>query len=256
MLCQKVLPLLSEFFDEVLDADSAVQVSQHVSQCAGCKKELDGIADLRARLRSLDRVRAPEYLRSLVQHRLAREPWQSRLRNELSRYWSIIRTTEGMWYATRALGSVMATIFFMMISSGVSPYVVQAEAPVVAKSPLPLNSAYGPTVSTSVSKRFGTMPVPAPPKSNRPAAINKLCLFQYGESVPESGNEDNVAILYQVDQHGTAKAESVIEHPVDPNFLVNFNDLIASARLKPASENGRAVASSIVFTFTKILVSN
>lgn len=113
MLCEKVLPLLSEFFDEVLDSDAAVQVSQHLGQCIGCRKEFDSYAALHHRLKSLNRMPAPEYLRSLVQHRLTQESWRAHLRNELARYWSIIRTTEGMWYATRALGTVMASIFFL-----------------------------------------------------------------------------------------------------------------------------------------------
>jgi hypothetical protein len=256
MLCKKVLPLLSEFFDGVLDADSAVQVSQHLSQCDGCRKEFDSFSALRAKLKSLDRVQAPEYLRSLVQHRLAKEPWRMRVKNELSRYWSIIRTTEGMWYATRAVGSVMATVFFMLISSGVTPYVVQAEAPVM-REPLPLNPAYGPKVSVNVSKKLGTFPTPVPSKlSGRsgPAAINDLYLMKYGESVSQVGKDDYLSILATIDRRGTAKVESVIEHPSDQNLLYEFNQVIESARVRPARENGRAVSSSVVFTFSKIFV--
>ncbi len=130
MLCETVLPLLSEFFDGVLDADTAVQVSQHLSQCQHCRRELDSFADLHDRLRSLDRMQAPEYLRRLVQRRIAREPWRARVRNELSRYWSIIRTTEGMWYATRVLGTIMASIFFLTISSAITPLYLRTESPV------------------------------------------------------------------------------------------------------------------------------
>jgi hypothetical protein len=256
MLCKQVLPLLSEFFDEVLDADSAVCVSQHLGQCIRCRKEFDGYSALRSKLKSLHRMQAPEYLQSLVQHRLAKEPWRSRVRNELARYWSIIRTTEGMWYATRAVGSVMATVFFMMISSGVTPYIVQAEAPIM-REPLPLNPAYGPKVSVSVSKKLGMLQAPVPTKLNSssgPAAINDLYLLKFGESVSEAGKNDHFKVLYMVDRSGTAKVESVIEHPVDQNLLNEFNQVIESARVRPASANGRAVASSIVFTFSKIFV--
>jgi hypothetical protein len=161
-----------------------------------------------------------------------------------------------MWYATRALGSVMATVFFMMISSGVTPYVVQAEAPVM-REPLPLNPAYGPKVSVGVSKKLGTLPSPVPARlggRSGPAAINDLYLLRYGESISEVGKNDHFKVLYMVDSSGTANLESVIEHPSDQNLLNEFNQLIASARVRPASANGRAVPSSIVFTFSKIFV--
>jgi hypothetical protein len=40
MLCEKALPLLSEYFDEVLDPDTAIQLSQHLGQCINCRREL------------------------------------------------------------------------------------------------------------------------------------------------------------------------------------------------------------------------
>ena len=55
MLCEKVIPLLSEYFDEVLDAETAIQVSQHLDQCVRCRKELSELSAVHDRLRSLKR---------------------------------------------------------------------------------------------------------------------------------------------------------------------------------------------------------
>ena len=52
MLCKKVLPLLSEFFDGVLDDDTSVQVSQHLGQCIRCRKEFNGLSALLTMLNS------------------------------------------------------------------------------------------------------------------------------------------------------------------------------------------------------------
>ena len=253
MLCKTVLPLLSEFFDEVLDADTAVQVSQHLSQCQHCRKEFDSFADLHNRLSSLDRVQAPEYLRRLVQRRIAGEPWRARVRNELSRYWSVIRTTEGMWYATRALGTVMASMFFLIISSAITPLYIQTESPVNTTGWPSLRAEVG----ASVLNRLGMTQVPLKMAGRSgPAAINDLYLLEYGnrESVSRVEKDDTFSVDAVVDRSGSVKVQSVIEPPSDKALLSEFNAMISSARCRPASENGQAVPSHLVLTFSKVFV--
>jgi len=255
MLCQKVLPLLSEFFDGVLDADLAVQVSQHLGHCIGCRKEFDSFATLHNKLRSLDRVQAPDYLHALVQHRLARQPWRASVRNELERWWSIIRTTEGMWYATRAMGTVMSTVFFFMISSAL-PFCIQTADPVAQRPPTTFTYGQQVRVNMSVSKIFGVIPSQLALKASRsdPAAINALYLMKYGKTISYGDKEDNFSVLMGVDRSGAAKVESVLQYPEDENLLSNLNEMISSARFRPASEKGRAVPSQLIMTFSKVFV--
>ena len=253
MLCETVLPLLSEFFDEVLDAEIAAQVSQHLSQCRHCRKEFDSYADLHNRLRSLNGVQAPEYLRRLVQRRIAGKPWRERTRNELSRYWSIIRTTEGMWYATRALGTVMAAIFFLTISSAITPFYLHRNSPVNTTGWASLRSEVG----VSVLNRFGMTQLPLKMAGRSgPAAINDLYLLEYGKKEGDSPvtKDDSFSVVTVVDRSGSAKVQSVIERPSDKTLLNDFNEMISSARVRPASENGQAVPSRLVLTFSKIFV--
>lgn len=253
MLCEKVLPLLSEFFDEALDADTAVQVSQHLGHCPHCRKEFDSLADLHNRLRSLNGVQAPEYLRRLVQRRIAAEPWRARVRNELSRYWSIIRTTEGMWYATRALGTVMAAIFFLTISCAITPFYIPTESPVNTTGWASLR----PEVGASVLNRLGMTQVPLKIAGRSgPAAINDLYLLEYGkkEGTSAGAEDDSFSVVTMVDRSGSAKLQSVIETPSDKTLLSDFNEMISSARCRPARENGQAVPSRLVLTFSKIFV--
>ncbi len=259
MQCHNVIPLLSEFFDEELDTGTAIQVSQHLCQCLGCRKEFDGIADVHKRLRSLDRITAPEVLRGLVQHRLAQQPWRVRLRNELERYWSIIRTTEGIWYATRALGTVMATLFFILTSSAINPIYIQDEGPIVQRTP------YGPIgkqrtslsqqVSLNVPRKLGVASTQLPTRL-MPPAINDAYIKGYSLSNTEKGKDDTFAVAMGVDRSGAVKVETVIQRPADPALLGSFYEMIASARLRPASQNGQAVNSTLVFTFSRIFVSD
>ena len=254
MLCTKVLSLLSEFFDEALDADTSVQVSQHLRQCIRCRKEFNNISALHRQLTSLDRVQAPEYLRSLVQHRLAQEPWRAHLRNELERWWSIVRTTEVMWYATRAVGTVVASVFFIVISSAIAPLYIQSQASAAQQESL--RFGYGQQVSMNVSKILG-VPQAQPLRSSRsdPPALNPIYMVKYADSSTAGGEED-FSVLTSVDENGAGKVETVIKPPSDQTLLTRFTSMLANAQFRPAIENGQAVPSTMVFTFSRILVSD
>jgi hypothetical protein len=264
MLCEKFLPLLSEFLDGVLDADRAIQVNQHLGQCIPCRKEFNSLSALQKKLRSLDGVKTPEVLRRLVQHQLAKEPWQARVRNELERYWSIIRTTEAMWYATRALGTVMAFMFFVLMPNAITPYIVVQAQDAQRASITPTyyclgqQPAYRHSVSRTLAKNFGMAPAPTQVLRGRtdPAAINDSYLWEYGRSISDAGEDDSFSVATTVDRNGAGKVETVLEQPFDKTLLTTFRELIASARFRPASENGQAVKSPLVFTFSKVFVSD
>jgi hypothetical protein len=266
MLCEKVLSLLSEFFDEVLDQERAVQVSQHLGQCIRCRKEFNNLSDLHSSLRALNNVKAPEYLRSLVQHRLAKEPLRARVQNELERRWSIIRTTEAMWYGTRAMGTFVATVFFFLLPSAITPYIsAQANNQRSSSTPayycLGQQPEYRNNVSRSVRKNLGlaSVQIPSLPNRSAPAALDPQYLIAYGDSVSrtaETREDDTFSVVTTVDRRGSGKVETVLEHPSDQTLLTAFRWLIASARFRPASENGQTVSSPVVFTFSTVFVSD
>jgi hypothetical protein len=261
MLCEKVVPLLSEFLDGVLDDTRAIQVNQHLGQCISCRREFNSLSALQKKLRSLDGVKAPEVLHRLVQIQLAKEPWLTRVRNELDRYWSVIRTTETVWYATRALGTVMAFMFFVLMPNAITPYiVVRAQEDTQRASITPAyyclgqQPAYRVGVSRTLTKNLGMSR--SLHSRSAPAALHDLYLLEYGYSISRAGEEDNFSVATTVDSSGTAKVETVLEYPSDKTLLTTFRELIASARFRPARENGQAVTSPLVFTFSKVFVSD
>lgn len=256
MLCRKVLSRLSEYIDEVLDPDTAVQVFQHLDHCENCRKEFDSLAMIQQKLRSLPAVQTPNYLRSLVQIRLSagrKEPISARIRNVLERRWSIIRTTEGIWYWTRALGTVMTTIFFILIASVVTPYYMNVEAHPIDWKPRSID--YSQQVMKNVSKKLGINTPQAPPSRINPA-INILCLLRLGQSVPPSDNDDNVSLLYAVDTDGAAKMQGVVEYPRNRELLSRVNEMITNSPFRPASKNGKAVPSQMLIMYNSISISN
>jgi hypothetical protein len=243
MLCKNILPLLSEFFDEVLDADTTVQVSQHLGQCAQCRKELDNLSTLHGKLKSLRGVAAPGFLGNLIQHRLVKmqqDSWRKNLRNGLERSWSKIRTTEGMWYVSKALGTVMTSLFFVLISSSVIPpsYIAVPPAAVAWDAIPPLVPAY-----TALKRKIQSDP-----------AISDLCLLAIGESNTRAGKDDTITVVIAVDCSGAAKIQKVLGH-INQDLLIKIDEVISSARFRPASEKGKDVPSQIIFTFSKANVT-
>lgn len=253
MLCEKVLPLLSEYFDDVLGADGTVQVSQHLDQCIGCRKEFKSLSALHGKLRSLKGIQAPERLRHMVQYRLAHmheDSWWAGLKNGLERRWSKIRTTEGMWYLTRALGTAMTSIFLFLMSSAIAPlYTVNAQA----TEPCP---ALMQQVAMNVLAKLGMLPAPKIRVTKSDPAINDQYLENFGQSISQAGNDYDFSVLTYVDRSGQGKIQNVIDHPNAHSFLNVFNEVISSGRFSPARKNGEAVPSYIVLMFSKISVYN
>jgi hypothetical protein len=258
MLCKKVLPLLSEYYDGVLDADATAQVSQHLNRCIRCRKELNSISALHDRLSSLDRVQAPEYLRTMVQSRLMslqRDSRSTRLRNELERWWSLIRTTEGRWYLTRAAGTVMTCIFFILISVCISPPYNRVNAAANEWSALARNYVHLQAGQNLLSRlRWFSAQAQKTPAPKSDPAINDLYFLKYGESVSQDGKDDNLSVVTEVDSSGSAKIQYVLEHPQDETLLSNFNEMLAIARCRPAIENGQPVSSLMLLMFSKVFV--
>ena len=263
MQCNKVISLLSGYFDEVLDADTAIRVSQHLDQCTGCRKELGDLSDIHSKLKSLKGIEAPEYLRNMVQLRLAnmdQDRWPTRIQNTLERRWSIIRTTEGMWYMSKALGIVMTAVFFFLIPCSINPLEIEANSSAVDRYVYTL--AEKQRVALNVVGRLGMLPKDVQKELSKPKAavvskpaIHEKYLSRFRESFTEEGNDYDFAVVTYVAPNGKAQGQNVLECPNAQTFLKDFNKVISPARFTPARENGgEAVPSHMLLIFTKVSV--
>lgn len=258
MLCEKVLPLLSEYFDEVLDAETAIQVSQHLDHCAQCRKELSGISAVHDKLASLNGIRAPEYLHDLVKHQVAnysKSNWRVQLREALERQWSLIRTIDGTWYANRILGTMMTAMMVVLIANGINPVTVEATAPRSDRIVNPTD--YSKKVFRNVQAKFGRPPAKVPPgRDVQLSAIHYRYLDELGKSNPQYAEDDTLSVVATIDPVGIPKMQTVLESPSDQNLLRSVNEVISSARCRPASKNGQAVASYLVLIVSRVYVYN
>ncbi len=254
MICKRVLKHLSEYLDDAVDGERSLELSRHLAHCGGCRREYERLSLLRKKLSSLRAVQAPDYLQHLVQLRLANQSentLRARLRDALERRWSIIRTTEGMWYFTRILGTVMTSVFFVMIVASVNPAYFDQTSD---RGPLP--PSYRQQLPLSVLAKLGLLPLEAQkrPISSSEPMINDLYLLNFSQTLSREGRDDTLSVVAVVDRSGTAKIQNVLEYPADQQLLNSFNSMLTSARCRPASQNGRAVDSHLVLTFSKVSV--
>ena len=261
MKCDRVLGNLSPFLDGMLEEDLTAGVEHHLAGCSDCSRELARLKQLRAQLLDLRPVATPDYLHHLVRLRIrnARENTvRQGLRAVLEYQWSRIRTTEGMWYLTRLAGAMATIILFVAIYSAMNPIYLGITGP------LPDHEWMSPPhfrpwqLGNAILGNLGMRPVEAhkmPVRSSDPK-INDLYLVQLGESASRTGRDDTVSVVTMVDRSGTATKPEILEYPEDESLLSEFTDMIMSAGWRPASKNGRAIDSPLVFTFSKIYVFN
>jgi hypothetical protein len=241
--------------DEALETGAAAQITQHLNGCEKCRKEYEALIFIQQRLRSIPQAKAPSYLHSLVQHQIKAEKtetWSRQLRDALDRRWSIIRTTDSRWYWTKALGTVMTSLFVLLISSVINPYYALNVSD--KTRPTYLSSAYGQQVGLNVLVKLGMESAPNYGKSA--AAISNVYLFNFGQSVSHLKNDDNLFVIAEIDRSGSAKIQDVLEYPKEKELLSHFNQMIATARCRPANKNGQAVSSRMILMFNQVSVEN
>jgi hypothetical protein len=256
MNCRAVTKHLSPLLDERLEREFAVKVSEHLWSCLECNREFMRLSRLREQLHSLGKVPAPQYLRHLVRLRIAEaqnDYLGKRFRDFLELQWSRIRTTGRLWYVARFLGTASAFVFFFALCSATNPIYIDLRDRASDRGP---SQNLRQQLGMYVLKNLGLLPVEMQrkPISFSEPRINDLYFLKFGESASRTGSDDSFSVFTVVDRSGSAKIQNVLEYPADSRLLRNFNHMLTSAQVRPASQNGRAVDSHLVLSFTKICV--
>ncbi|NWG12437.1 MAG: zf-HC2 domain-containing protein [Acidobacteria bacterium] len=257
MKCAKVAEDLSLLLDDMLGSEQSARISRHIEECERCREEWIRLVDLRSKLKSLGRVPAPEYLRHLVQLRIrdaAKLTARAEVRRALEIGWSRLRTIEGVWYLTRLAGTAATFVFFLAISAAVTPAYFSMQAAGTERGGLSPEGRY--QLVVGVLKNLGMRPVEAQkiPFSKSEPKINELYLLSFGENASRTSADDSFSVVTVIDRTGSAKIRNILEYPADSSLLADFNQMLMTARCRPASENGRAVESHLVMNFSKIAV--
>ncbi len=261
MLCENVVPLLSEYFDEALDSGTAIAVSQHLDRCQACRKELSGIVKVHNKLKSLTRGPAPDYLQDLVQLRLTemrQNRWRVQCQDALELWWSRVRSTETMWYATKAVGTVMTAVLFFLLPCSINPISFEANSSMPERSVFSRDEKQ--QVALNVAAKLGMLSKEGQEelaKRHQPpvkAAIHQDYVSRFGESISENAQDYDFSVVTYVDRSGKGQGQNVLEHPNAQSFLDSFNKVISEGRFAPARKNGETVPSHMVLMFTKISV--
>jgi hypothetical protein len=148
----------------------------------------------------------------------------------------------------------MSLFFFLVLSSAMSP--IYIDLPVQISERGGNAQQIRQQLGVSVLKSLGLLTKEAQrrPISPSEAMINDLYLLNFGQSASRATSDDSFSVVTMVDRSGAATIQNVLEYPADSTLLYNFNSMLVSARCRPASQNGRAVNSHLVLTFSKISV--
>jgi hypothetical protein len=261
MRCEKVLGQLSLFLDNMIEENLAGEVSRHLRACSNCGVEFDRLHRLREALRSLRPVEAPDYLHSLVGVKISNAlqiSWSKSLQSAWEYRWSRVRTTGGLWYMTRFAGAVATVVFFIAICSAVNPMYLGFSRPMTERAGASPAVFSPQKISDLVLDNLGLRPLKAQKKpiSSSEPKINDLYLLNMGQKALGTHHDDTVSVVAHIDRSGAGTVQDVLEYPFDDSLLSEFTDMIMSAGWRPASQNGRAVDSRLVLTFSKIYVYN
>lgn len=257
MLCKNAKKRLSEYFDGVLDSDTSVKISRHVKECTDCRDELERLATLQKRLKSVETVPVPDYLYRLVQARLKKEAqlkWHQRFKDAAAFRWSRIRTTGIQFYWTKALGTMMAAFCFWVITGSIDPFYPPGYVPPASDEFL--TTEHSEQIRSAIYQELGGIPIEQHLKGTRHyPAINDLYWKDYMESVPEIPDEDSLSVVTSIGSDGTVKLENVLKYPNNNSLLQTLSDIISSARGRPGSMNGKSESLPAVFNLWWITVS-
>ena len=260
MRCKAVLEHLSMYFDDRLEGDLSAEVSQHLRGCEACGVEFQRFRQLRHVLVTLPRVEAPGYLRHLLDLQIEnarRNSWKDDLRSAWEYQWSKMRTAGAMWYWSRLAGVMTTAILFVAISSAINPMYFDLTSPLHERAMMS-QSLRPQQMRNLLLTNLGLFPkeLQKIPIGRSDAKINDQYWYDFGQAVARTGSDDTVSIVTEVSRSGDAKIQNVLEYPDDDSLLSEFADMITSARFRPASQNGRAVDSRLVMTFSKVCVYN
>jgi hypothetical protein len=79
MVCNEVRDRLSEYLDGVLPIETKTRVDDHLSVCAGCRKELDSLKAVVRELNTLHQVDPPDDFLEQLHGRMTARPWHQRV---------------------------------------------------------------------------------------------------------------------------------------------------------------------------------
>jgi len=79
MVCDEIREHLSEYLDGVLPPETKTRLDDHLSECAGCRKELESLKAVVRELNSLQPVDPPEDFLEQIHGKVSGRPWYERV---------------------------------------------------------------------------------------------------------------------------------------------------------------------------------
>ncbi|BBM85563.1 anti-sigma factor family protein [Candidatus Uabimicrobium amorphum] len=98
MKCDKVLPQLSDYIDELLTTEDKNLLEEHMKQCSSCANELQKLSKTVALVRSLPKMSAPVNLQQEISRAITPTPWLKIYQNLSLAAGLLLSFVLGMWF--------------------------------------------------------------------------------------------------------------------------------------------------------------
>lgn len=215
MNCRFVSARETEYLDGALDSVEAARVAAHLEACDGCRSRIEELRRLQCLLGSLPAPQVPEYLKSLLDRRIAElsTGYRERLRSFLDDLLHPFRMLERRDLLIGLFSTPLSAFFFLLLLSQIY-----------------LSFSY-------------------------PASISNAYILAFTQSTYSRAENDSMAVVAFINQEGEAEITEVIEYPHDALMLQQLNSIISQVKFEPAVWRGRRVNSYLVLSFSKIKVS-
>jgi hypothetical protein len=250
---QNDLPIYS---DDVLDKGGNELVEEHLSRCPLCRQRLDEYKRVQAFLSSSSAVRIPEAVLGSIRSALAIEAGSAGMSPQF-RLVDVKRDWMKVWLMPSSVGGI-ATVLLVFsllwfVLNSVSPGFLVDHA---AKPDSP------PTVPYSTSRRLTPVEYASSrmdvagesPSVNPGGSIVELTRLLDSEGI----NEDEVVVVADVYENGSAKIAEIVEAPHDRRAVTDirraFESELAYAPFVPASLDQRSDRVRVVFKIQSVNV--
>lgn len=98
MKCDKVLPQLSDYIDELLTTEDKSLIEEHMKQCSSCANELQKLSKTVALVRSLPKMSAPINLQREISQAITPTPWLKIYKSLSLAAGLLLSFVLGMWF--------------------------------------------------------------------------------------------------------------------------------------------------------------
>ncbi len=252
MECKKFELTPSAYIDRQLDEKEAAGYREHLSTCAGCRRQLAEIEEVSLVVRRTDQIEVPRELRSYIMTEATR-----RARGEISLSeglfaWLLKLNPRPVAYAA---GLVISLLSFASLFSSFRPIPLGETRGEQATAIYPIISG-----SDREYQSYNNLPQDAATIDTEhyyqlPRVLDNSALVSFSHIAYQKAGNQGMSALVEVDSDGRGRLVNVIDAPQDPYLIEQLWWSLRNRTFQPATVSGHPVPTRIILLVEKVDVS-